>query len=143
MSNAMRARSVVRSWVPFSAVLWLPEGVHSRPSRDPGGGGAGGWSGPAVTPHAQDLTEIAWKEDRGYEDCPLVGTLVADLLTSITSRGQPSLTLSARGFGDSHTTQVPRNRVRTSHLCERKQNKTKEKRKEKKTETSRKHDRLD
>ena len=40
------ARSVVRSWLPFSAVLWLPEGVHSRPSRDPGGAPPGG--GPAA-----------------------------------------------------------------------------------------------
>ena len=27
----------MQSWLPCSAVLWLAEGVHSRPSRDPGG----------------------------------------------------------------------------------------------------------
>ena len=31
------ARPAVFERLPFSAVLWLPEGVHSRPSRDPGG----------------------------------------------------------------------------------------------------------
>ena len=35
-------RSSVRSLLPFPAVLWLPEGVHSRPSRDPGGVPPGG-----------------------------------------------------------------------------------------------------
>ena len=44
-------RSSVWSLLPISAVLWLPEGVHSRPSRDPGGG-----AGPAVAPQpALDL----------------------------------------------------------------------------------------
>ena len=37
-----RARPAVFEGLPFSAVLWLPEGVHSRPSRDPGGGPPGG-----------------------------------------------------------------------------------------------------
>ena len=37
-----RARPAVFQGLPFSAVLWLPEGVHSRPSRDPGGAPPGG-----------------------------------------------------------------------------------------------------
>ena len=45
------ARPAVFEGLPISAVLWLPDGVHSRPSRDPGGGG---WSGPVVTPQGQD-----------------------------------------------------------------------------------------
>ena len=40
-------RPAVFAGLPFSEVLWLPEGVHSRPSPDPGGAGrAGGQSRP-------------------------------------------------------------------------------------------------
>ena len=44
----------MRSWLPFSAVLWLAEGGHSRPSSGPWGVRHGGRSGPAVAPQAQD-----------------------------------------------------------------------------------------
>ena len=44
----------VRGAAVFSAVLWLAEGGHSRPSSGPWGVRHGGWSGPAVAPQAQD-----------------------------------------------------------------------------------------
>ena len=47
--SALRHHDVITSvWslLPFSAVLWLPEGVHSRPSRDPGGAPGGGQARP-------------------------------------------------------------------------------------------------
>ena len=47
-----RARPAVFERLPFSAVLWLAEGGHSRPSSGPWGVRHGGWSGPAVTPQA-------------------------------------------------------------------------------------------
>ena len=51
--TTLRLRPVVFERLPFSAVLWLAEGGHSRPSSGPWGVRHGGWSGPAVAPQAQ------------------------------------------------------------------------------------------